>query len=489
MKLNEYQWSHNPRGMHNEGPPAPLPLGSLIKMKMGWCKLVVIDREYRPAIAPLIQANITPIIRIYRPQPGAAPFSPDNIRAVQVYVNEGARWFEFVNEPNFDIEWPANTPPSYTDTAGTIGPLMVAWMDWAEYIIGLGAYPAFPAMGPHVGGNGDAVSFMTAMLRYAQENFYDRFRNIAASGMWVATHPYFFNHYYQEATGPLDPRQPDQQNADQGGWHFEYPFDPISQADQPGITTVSGPPSFPTGDPIGLTAMGHAFMLKFGEMFGGGAVPVVATEGGITPNPVNHASVMQADSRYPPVTWRSHGEGTLAAFNWIAEQGPPWMFGLNLWKENEYEQSSEGPIPAVARLTNSEPIYKTVPAIDALDGAGPGDRQVVVLPGPGPIHGTPDYHFLILAPGFDTNWFFSAARDYWDKYRPTVLSATDFIAYLPTTRSLATTVLSTPDLVDYMSHHIKDRWPNVYFDLIVAEDTGTIADALAQRVTSGRRFG
>ncbi|HLY25212.1 MAG TPA: hypothetical protein VKQ72_02660, partial [Aggregatilineales bacterium] len=341
------------------------------------------------------------------------------------------------------------------------------------------------------GGDGDIVSFLTAMLTYIQDNFYDRFRAVADSGLWAAVHPYYFNHYYQEATGPLTPRQPEQENADEGGWHFEYPFDPISQANSPGITTVSGPAKFPTGDPIGLTGMGHAFMLKFADLFGGGAIPVVATEGGITPNPTNHASVMQADGRYPLVTWRSHGEGTLAAFNWISQHGPPWMFGLNLWKQDEYFKSTEGPIPAVARLGGSAPIYKSVPAIDALDGPGPGPggHRVIVLPGPGPIHGAPDYHFLILAPGFDTNWFFGNARDYYDKFRPTVLSATDFIAYIPTSKSLATTVLATPDLVDYMSHHIKDRWPNVYFDLIVAEDATKVAGTLADRVTSGRRFG
>src|SRR5579859_1627732 len=73
MKLNEDQWSHNSRGMHNEGPPVPLPIDQLVHMKMGWCKLTVIDREYTMAIAPLLANNITPMIRIYRPQPGANP--------------------------------------------------------------------------------------------------------------------------------------------------------------------------------------------------------------------------------------------------------------------------------------------------------------------------------------------------------------------------------------------------------------------------------
>src|SRR5579859_5064437 len=119
MKLNEYQWSHNPRGMHNEGPPVPLPIDQLVQMKMGWCKLTVIDREYTMAIAPLLANNITPIIRIYRPQPGAQPWSPDNIRALEEYASAGARWFEFINEPNFDVEWPQDEHPSFSNINGT----------------------------------------------------------------------------------------------------------------------------------------------------------------------------------------------------------------------------------------------------------------------------------------------------------------------------------------------------------------------------------
>jgi hypothetical protein len=306
--------------------------------------------------------------------------------------------------------------------------------------------------------------------------------------MWCATHPYFYNHFYQEGGGPLKPRQPEQENASEGGWHFEYPFDPVTQADMPGITTVSGPPEHPRGDPISLTGMGHAFMKKFGDLFGGGAVPVVGTEGGMIPAPEPNIT-QQVDGRFPGVTWTSHGEACLAAFNWIATQGPPWMFGVTLWKEDEYFEGPHGQLPAVARMQNAPLIYKTVPPIEALDGPGPGGRVRVVLPGPGPIHGVPDYHFVILSPGFNTNWFFSEAKDYWERFRPALASTTDFIAYMPPAKSLATTVLATPDLVDYMSHHIKERWPNVYFDLIVATDASTIADVLRQRAESGRRFG
>ena len=280
MHLNEYQWSHNPRGMHNPGAPANINIGQLVSTHMGWCKMVCVDREGIPAIGPLLGNNITPIVRVYRPTQGASVPAADMYFAWSEYYKAGARWFELYNEPNFDIEWPVASPPSYSDLSGTIAPLMINWMDWAERIIEMGGYPAFPALGEKSGGNGDMSLFLSALLQYAADNYYDRFRNIADNGLWVATHPYIYNHFYQDAAGLTVPRQPDQESADQGGWHFEYPYDPLTQSDEPGITVVSGPAQFPNGDPLGLTGMGHAFMEHFGDLFGGGAIPVIGTEGG-----------------------------------------------------------------------------------------------------------------------------------------------------------------------------------------------------------------
>ncbi|MEP7286164.1 MAG: hypothetical protein ABI947_10395 [Chloroflexota bacterium] len=487
MRLSDYQWSHNPRGMHNSDFSKGIDTNRMIQIKAGWVKMVAIDREHLTGVPVLLAHNITPIVRVYIPRPGAAVPTPDLIRAWKEYYRVGVRWFEFYNEPNFEIEWPVGSPPSYTDTDNVIAPLMQHWMDWAEMIIDMGAYPAFPALGEQIGSAGDVTSWLDAMLLYLAENYYERFRSIADNGMWCATHPYYYNHFYQEGGGPLTPRQPGEERADEGGWHFEYPFDPVNQSQRPGITTISGPPDYPRGDPIGLTGMGHAFMSRFSDIFGGGAVPVIGTEGGMTPPPEPSGKMNQADTRYPGFNWSSHAEATLAAFNWIAEQGPPWMFGLTLWIENEYFDAPGSTLPAVQRMATSEPVYKTVPPIEALDGPGPGYYKF--LKGPGPIHGTPDYHFVIIAPGFNTNWFFSEASDYWAMFRPTLLSATDYIAYIPPKKSLACTVLATPDLVDYMTHHIKERWPNVYFDLITATDVGTIVDVLQERTSSGRRFG
>src|SRR5438552_2829620 len=168
MRLDEYQWSHNPRGLHNSDSPKAIDVERVLRLHCGWVKLVSVDREHIPAMPLLLGNNITPIVRVFRPHFGAGAPTADMIKA------------------------------------------------WKEY--------------------------------------------------------------YQAGAGPRQPRPPEAERADDGGWHFEYPFDPITQANSPGLTPVSGGPDFPRGDPLGLSGMGYAFMKKFGEMFGGGAVPVVGTE-------------------------------------------------------------------------------------------------------------------------------------------------------------------------------------------------------------------
>lgn len=486
MRLDEYQWSHNPRGMHNTQAAHFFDVERLAKMHMGWAKIVAVDREFMNVIPKMLANNITPIVRLWRPRFGANGFTSDMVFAWKEYMSAGVRWFEFYNEPNLEAEWPVETPPDFNNVAGCIAPLMENWMDFAEKIIEMGGYPAFPALAEAVGRGEDVTSWLVTMFAYLSDNAYDRFRNIANNGLWCATHPYFYNHFYQEGANARQARSPEEQRADEGGWHFEYPYDPITQADHPGLTAVSGGPDYPLGDPIGLTGMGQAFILKFQELFGGGAVPVVGTEGGITPVP-SPGGVRQLDQRFPGFTWNSHAEATVALFNWLAQIGPPWMFGLTLWKDDEYWEGPSGPLPATRRLMETPPAFKSVPPIDALEGPGP---HVVKVPvGPGPIHGSPDYHFLVVAPGFNTAWFFDNARDYWERFRPTVISSTDYIAYLPYAKSLGITVLATPDVAGFMTQQIKQRWPTVYFDLITGEQEADVATVLRERAASGRRFG
>jgi hypothetical protein len=257
------------------------------------------------------------------------------------------------------------------------------------------------------------------------------------------------------------------------------------QSHRPGITTISGDAEYPHGDVIGVAGAGEAFLLKAYQLFGGGAIPVVGTEGGIIPVPVNAGSFAQIDNRYPGVTWNSHGQATLAMFNWIATAAPTWMFGITLWKENDYYEGPAGSIPAVAQLVQNPPLYKTVLSLDALGGANPGSLSQ----GPGPVTITPDYHFVMLAQGFNADWFFNGGSAYYEKFRPTVITNMEYIGNLPYQRSLGLTILATEDIAEYTKNQIAQRWGNVQIDLITVRTEERLAAILRQRVQQDKRFG
>jgi hypothetical protein len=479
MQLSEYQWSGNPRGMHNTGAYVPLGLEGYRRTQMGWVKLVTGGEEFAADCGWMLSNNITPVIRLYRAEPGAMPVDGVLRNQWSIYASYGVKWFEFYNEPNFaSPEWPSDMADlvDHRNVDEVIRPLCENWLDFAETIINMGCYPAFPALGETVGVNG-ALQWLEAMLGYLRDNWRDRFINVMNNGLWCATHPYALNHWYQEVPGsPATPRLPAQYNAQEPGWHFEYPYDPFTQAYDPGRTLWGGTPSTPYGDPNGILAMGMAFNQRLQEWFGGAPLPVFGTEGGIYPLPINEAQ--QPDTRFPPYDRTAHAHGTVAMFNWIATQAPPWMLGMALWKEDEYYNNG---LPAIQFMESMPQMPR---------GGLWGTVPTAVPRGPGPINGEPSLHAVILAPGLETRWFFETAQSYWNTYRPIVTTVWDFIDAIPYDRSLATTVITPPEMADAMRQVIQQQYPNVLFDLIIITDSvDQVAEVFNQRVWSNRRFG
>ncbi|MBL8154281.1 MAG: hypothetical protein JNM70_08870 [Anaerolineae bacterium] len=479
MQLSEYRWSGNPRGMHNTGSYVPLQRERYTRLQLGWVKLVTGGEEFAADCGWMLANNITPVIRIYRPAPGAMPVDQTLREQWGVYASYGVKWFEFYNEPNFaNPEWPEDMVPrvDHRNFEEVIKPLCENWLIFAEYIIGtLGGYPAFPALGETVGDNG-ALQWMDALLGYMRDYQRDRFSAIARSGMWWATHPYALNHFYQEVPGqPAVPRPPEQYNALEPGWHFEYPYDPYTQAFDPGRSVWGGTPSTPYGDPNGITAMGIALNQRLVEWFGIGPLPAFGTEGGIYPLPINEAQ--RPDPRFPAYDRTAHAEATVAMFNWIASLGPEWLFGMALWKEDEYYNNG---LPAVPRL-------EAVPQI-ARGGSWPTWNKPFI--GPGPVRGQPNFHAVILAPGLEPRWFFETAQSYWNTFRPLVTTLWEFIEFIPNDRSLGVTLIAPPDMVDSMRQAIQEKYPHVLLDVLIASgDLSGVLEVLNARVWGNRRFG
>lgn len=487
MRLDEYQWSRNPRGLHCTSIfQTPLEVDRYSNIHCGWAKLMAATTDFVDDAQMLMDRGITPIVRLYLGRWGAQPFN-QNLRAItDAFVRVGVKWFEFYNEPNLDVEWPEGFNPSWEDEANVIRPLMDNWLSWAEYMVSVGCYPGFIPLAESDTPRYAAVRWMDAFLNYLANNHYERFVRVLNSGLYCATHPYLLNHFYQEIPGggPTSARPPGQQNAREGGWHFEYPYDPICQRDDPGRTVYGGTALTPYGDPVGLTAMGRMFNERCASLFGSQAVPVVGTEGGIW---AFRPGSFQQDTRYPPYNEVSQAEATVAMFEWIANTAQPWFFGLTLWKEDEYYYP--GPVPAIGRLAETPAVMKNVPPFEVM-GSGIPDRQLTLTPpGPGPIHGAPTYHMVILAPGLDISWFFDTAQAYWNVYRPIVTTQVELIDFIPNTQSLAVTVIAAQDSVDTLRSAISGRYPNVFFDVILADSLGSVAQEFNERVRTGLRFG
>lgn len=485
MRLSDYQWSGNPRGLHVASAfQTPMEYDRYTRISAGWVKLVAAGTEYVDDAMWFLANGITPIVRLYLGRYGAGPYTPQLRALVEAFIRAGVKWFEFYNEPNIDVEWPEGVDPTWEDTGGIIRPLIDNWLEFAEHVASWGAYPGFIALTESNAPRYASIRWGDAFLNYLASAHYDRFARLINSGLWFATHPYLLNHFYQQAGSPLIARQPADQRAREPGWHFEYPYDPISQAADPGRTVYGGTALTPYGDPNGLIAMGRFWNERCASIWGSQAIPVVGTEGGIWP--FRGQAFWQPDNRYPPYTETSQAEATVAMFDWIAQQAPYWFFGLTLWKEDDYYVVT--PAPAVERLAANPPILKSVPPIDVM-GSGPVPTPVPIMRGPGPIRGQADFHMIVLAPGTGPEWFFNTAQAYWNRFRPIVTTMPELIDLIPNTSSLAVTVISPPEMIDLMRAAIADQYPNVYFDLIETTTFDEVRTIFEQRTRLGLRFG
>ena len=188
----------------------------------------------------------------------------------------------------------------------------------------------------------------------------------------------------------------------------------------------------------------------------------------------------------PPYDEDSSAQATVAMFDWIARQAPPWLFGVCLWKEDElYNPERTAPI---VQLEQNDPFTKTVPPLEVMANPNAFATPEKIVPGPGPIHGEADFHMLYIAPGVNTDWFFDTARPYWQRFRPIVTTDLRLIDFFMSDKSLAMTVIAPPESIDQVTTAIKDRYPQVWFDLILATDRQGIGDILNERVQRNQRF-
>ena len=104
---------------------------------------------------------------------------------------------------------------------------------------------------------------------------------------------------------------------------------------------------------------------------------------------------------------------------------------------------------------------------------------------------TPDYHFLYLDPALDIDWLFSAARRYWDHFRPMVIQDLELVkyVYVPEKRLIAITALARRDLVPKIADDIKKLFPKALYDPLVYDLVSEAQMTLDGRVDFDQRFG
>jgi hypothetical protein len=100
-----------------------------------------------------------------------------------------------------------------------------------------------------------------------------------------------------------------------------------------------------------------------------------------------------------------------------------------------------------------------------------------------------DYHFVYLDPALSSEWFFVAARRYWDKFRPIVAAKLDLIDHVPARRTLAITLLTRRDLAPQTLAQIKARFPNALLDPLVYDVPDDMQLTLDGRAALDQRFG
>ena len=107
-------------------------------------------------------------------------------------------------------------------------------------------------------------------------------------------------------------------------------------------------------------------------------------------------------------------------------------------------------------------------------------RQLTVLP---------DFHFLLTAPNLGAEWLFDAARAYWDRFRPIIVSDTRLIRLVPSERLIAVTVLARRDIVGQLGVDIAQASPLAYFDPVVSETLDEMRAILDERAAINQPFG
>jgi len=292
-------------------------IAELRSLNIRWVKIVQGDTPkvaHPYLIRRLVATGIMPIVRVYQEYNEPPQHLGELVRSGRPM---GVYYYELFNEPNI-----AGRPGGWRPGESiNVDRLVDLWIPAAETVIQEGGFPSLPALTP--GGDYDDVAFLDAFLSAVVR----RGRKDLLRQSWLPLHNYFLNH-------PLD-----------------YPEDSVNlrsvplsatEAARRGLTAaqvqsinharqIAHLPRSQGGYYRGSTIYQDSNAFRKFEAYHkvvmdrvGFAMPIISTEGGAIAG-------SQEDPRYPPVTDDDVARWTVAAYNYMLDQAPPYYFAFTPW--------------------------------------------------------------------------------------------------------------------------------------------------------------
>src|SRR3989304_2464737 len=79
----------------------------------------------------------------------------------------------------------------------------------------------------------------------------------------------------------------------------------------------------------------------------------------------------------------------------------------------------------------------------------------------------PNYHFMLIASNLGAEWLFDAARAYWERFHPTVVSDLRLAALVPDQFTVSVTVVARRDIVTPIGVELARVRADALFDAVV----------------------
>lgn len=101
----------------------------------------------------------------------------------------------------------------------------------------------------------------------------------------------------------------------------------------------------------------------------------------------------------------------------------------------------------------------------------------------------PAYHFLLIDPELGAEWFFDAARLYWETFQPTVVSDLAFVALIRPTFTVTVTVVARRERSTAFGVQLAQIRPDILFDPVAQDDLASMRAELNRRAQTNQPFG